>query len=87
MDRLADKNILITGGNSGIGLAAAQEFDREGARVAICGLKERTLQAANSGLGGETSRRPGQHGGAPDKARWILSRTGRSMFPARRRDD
>ena len=36
MGRLANKNILITGGNSGIGLAAAQEFDREGARVAIC---------------------------------------------------
>jgi len=46
MGRLADKNILITGGNSGIGLAAAREFDREGARVAICGLKEGTLQAA-----------------------------------------
>src|SRR5258707_5518080 len=51
MDRLADKNILITGGNSGIGLAAAQEFDREGARVAICGLNERTLQAAKETLG------------------------------------
>jgi len=25
MGRLTDKNILITGGNSGIGLAAAQE--------------------------------------------------------------
>ena len=46
MGKLADKNILITGGNSGIGLAAAQEFDREGARVAICGLNEGTLQAA-----------------------------------------
>src|SRR5215471_19720603 len=31
MGRLADKNILITGGNSGIGLATAQEYDREGA--------------------------------------------------------
>src|SRR6516165_2815523 len=51
MGRLTDKNILITGGNSGIGLAAAQEFDREGARVAICGLNERTLQAAKAALG------------------------------------
>src|SRR5258707_15289210 len=51
MGRLTDKNILITGGNSGIGLAAAQEFGREGARVAICGLNEGTLQAAKGTLG------------------------------------
>src|SRR5260370_34067844 len=51
MGRLADKNILITGGNSGIGLATAQEFDGEGARVAICGLNERTLQATKERLG------------------------------------
>src|SRR5438552_1783903 len=50
MGRLGDKNILITGGNSGIGLAAAQEFDREGARVAICGLNEASLQAAKETL-------------------------------------
>src|SRR6266851_5053078 len=51
MGKLTDKNILITGGNSGIGLAAAQEFDREGARVAICGLNEGSLQAAKKTLG------------------------------------
>ena len=51
MGRLAGKNILITGGNSGIGLAVAQEFDREGARVAICGLNEATLQATKETLG------------------------------------
>src|SRR6266852_4527734 len=51
MGRLTDKNILITGGNSGIGRAAAQEFDREGARVAICGLNEGTLQATKETLG------------------------------------
>jgi NAD(P)-dependent dehydrogenase (short-subunit alcohol dehydrogenase family) len=48
---LAGKNILITGGNSGIGLATAQEFDREGARVAICGLNEKTLHEAHATLG------------------------------------
>src|SRR5467141_3372718 len=51
MGKLTGKNILITGGNSGIGLATAQEFDREGARVAICGLNERTLQATKETLG------------------------------------
>src|SRR5215813_10995416 len=51
MGRMTNKKILITGGNSGIGLATAQEFDREGARVAICGLNERTLQAAKGALG------------------------------------
>src|SRR4029450_425909 len=49
--RLAGKNILITGGNSGIGLAAAQEFDREGARGAICGLKEGGVTGAKETLG------------------------------------
>src|SRR6516162_371921 len=51
INRLTNKNILITGGNSGIGLAAAQEFDKEGARVAICGLNEKTLKAAQQTLG------------------------------------
>src|SRR3981081_4420578 len=51
MGRLTDKNILLSGGNTGIGLAAAQEFDREGARVAICGLNEGSLQAAKETLG------------------------------------
>src|SRR3984893_1066761 len=54
MGRLTDKSILITGGNSGVGLAPAQEFDREGARVAICGLNEGTLRAAKETLGAES---------------------------------
>jgi NADPH:quinone reductase-like Zn-dependent oxidoreductase len=51
MGRLADKNILITAATAGFGLAAAQEFRREGARVAICGLNEGSLQAAKETLG------------------------------------
>src|SRR5712671_5995521 len=49
--RLANKTALITGGNSGIGLATARLFVAEGARVAITGRNQATLQAAAKELG------------------------------------
>ncbi|MBR1223074.1 SDR family oxidoreductase [Bradyrhizobium sp. U87765 SZCCT0131] len=49
--RLANKTALITGGNSGIGLATARLFIAEGARVAITGRKQDTLDAARAELG------------------------------------
>ena len=56
MRRLANKNILITGGNSGIGLAA--EFDRKGARVAIWrGFGRRRLSVVPERRGHPTARR------------------------------
>jgi NAD(P)-dependent dehydrogenase (short-subunit alcohol dehydrogenase family) len=42
---------LITGGNSGIGLATARLFVAEGARVAITGRNQTTLDAAAKELG------------------------------------
>jgi NAD(P)-dependent dehydrogenase (short-subunit alcohol dehydrogenase family) len=49
--RLSAKTALITGGNSGIGLATAQLFVAEGARVAITGRNQKTLDAAAAQLG------------------------------------
>ena len=49
--RLKGKTALITGGNSGIGLATAKLFIAEGARVAITGRNKETLDVAAKELG------------------------------------
>ena len=42
---------MVTGGNSGIGLAAARLFVAEGAHVVITGRNQKTLRAAAAELG------------------------------------
>lgn len=53
MGKLEGKIAIVTGGNSGIGLATAKEFRREGARVVITGRDARTLGEAAKEIGGE----------------------------------
>lgn len=49
--KLTGKKALITGGNSGIGLATARLFAAEGAQVAITGRDQKTLDEAVAELG------------------------------------
>ena len=49
--RFEGKVALVTGGNSGIGLAVARALVSEGARVVVAGRNEETLAAAVKALG------------------------------------
>lgn len=50
-NRFAGKKVVVTGGNSGIGLATAKAFADEGARVAIVGRNPETLASARDTVG------------------------------------
>jgi NAD(P)-dependent dehydrogenase (short-subunit alcohol dehydrogenase family) len=53
MKRLEGKVAVITGGNSGIGLASAQRLKEEGAKVTITGRSKKTLDEAVKLLGND----------------------------------
>jgi len=52
--RFEGKVAVVTGGNSGIGLATARAYALEGAQVAITGRNEKTLQEAVQEVGKDT---------------------------------
>src|SRR5205823_3231655 len=51
MKRLEGKVAVVTGGNSGIGLATAKRLQEEGARIAIAGRNKKTLDEAVRTIG------------------------------------
>jgi len=55
MGKLEGKIALVTGGNSGIGLATAKKFVNEGAYVFITGRRDRELAAAVKEIGRNVS--------------------------------
>jgi NAD(P)-dependent dehydrogenase (short-subunit alcohol dehydrogenase family) len=50
-NRFSGKNVVVIGGNSGIGLAAARAFAQQGARVVITGRVPQTLHSAAQEIG------------------------------------
>jgi len=50
-DRFTGRNVIVIGGNSGIGLSAARAFAQEGAKVVITGRAPETLRSAAQDIG------------------------------------
>ncbi|MDF7759758.1 SDR family NAD(P)-dependent oxidoreductase [Kosakonia cowanii] len=80
MLKLEGKTALVTGGNSGIGLAIAQRFAQEGAHVFITGRREAQLAEAVSLIGGNVEAIAGDITNTHDRTRLfdtIHARAGR----------
>ena len=65
-NKLSGKIALITGGNSGLGLATAQRFIAEGAHVFITGRRQAELDAAVKELGPSATAIRGDVSSLPD---------------------
>jgi NAD(P)-dependent dehydrogenase (short-subunit alcohol dehydrogenase family) len=80
LKRLTGKISLVTGGNSGIGLAIAKRFASEGARVFLTGRRQAQLDEAVRVLGGDAAAIQGDVTSAADLDRifaTIAARAGR----------
>src|SRR5260370_7161629 len=78
MKRFEGKVAVVTGGNSGIGLATAKRLQEEGARVAIVGRSKKTLDEAVKTIGNGGGAGQADVSVPKDLAR--LHATGRQKF-------
>lgn len=74
MGKLDGKVALITGGNSGIGLATAKLFVQEGAKVVITGRREEALDQAAKEIGGDVKTVLADSGDV-SKAKYVVEET------------
>ena len=80
MGRLAGKRALVTGGTSGIGFETARRFLEEGARVAITGSNDKSVDKALGELGGATVGMAADAGDLAAQRRiadWVKTELGR----------
>lgn len=74
--RFSGKNVVILGGNAGIGLAAARQFRAEGAALAITGRNAETLDDAAVETGALAIR---ADIGVPDESRAAIDQITKTM--------
>jgi NAD(P)-dependent dehydrogenase (short-subunit alcohol dehydrogenase family) len=67
-NKLQGKVAVITGGNSGIGLATARRFVAEGAHVFITGRRQAELEGAVAQIGTRVTAVPGDVSNLADLA-------------------
>lgn len=71
MSNLKDKVVVVTGGNSGIGLASVEHFLNEGAKVVFSGRRPEALEEASAHLKGDFKTVVADQGNLEDNGKLV----------------